>query len=114
MQSLGIKLIFANSPQAKGRVERMNGTLQDRLVKELRLANISTIDAANKFLKEVFIPKFNARFGRVPREEGNLHQPLSEEEKGKLVAIFSTKDTRKIQNDYTIAYKKQYYQLCSG
>lgn len=63
-KGLGISLIFANSPQAKGRVERMNSTLQDRLVKELRFANICTIQEANVYLKDIFIPNFNKKFGK--------------------------------------------------
>lgn len=81
-KELGISLIFANSPQAKGRVERMNGTLQDRLVKELRFANICTIQEANVYLKEIFIPNFNKQFGKVAKNpKGNLHTPLSPKEK---------------------------------
>ena len=79
-QTLWVNLIFANSPQWKWRVERMNYTLQDRLIKELREANICNIDSANIFLKEVFLPKFNQQFKVEPREKANLHIPLSKNE----------------------------------
>ena len=62
LKSLGIRMINANTPQAKGRVEKLFGTLQDRLTKELRLNNINSIDAGNKFLKEIFTSKFNKQF----------------------------------------------------
>ncbi len=73
---LGIKVIFAGSPQAKGRVERMNETFQDRLVKELRLAKINTVEDANEFIKKGFIPEFSKRFNVVAKKEGNLHTKL--------------------------------------
>jgi hypothetical protein len=117
-KELGISLIFANSPQAKWRVERMNSTLQDRLVKELRFANICTTQEANAYLKEMFIPHFNKKFGRVAKNpEGNLHTPLSEKEKDTennghfLASLFSIHDERKIQNDYTVRYRNKYWQL---
>ncbi len=67
MKALGINLIHANTPQAKGRIERMNQTLQDRLVKELRLQKISTPEEANAFLPN-FIKEFNSRFSVVPKD----------------------------------------------
>lgn len=110
MNQLDVKTISAHSPEAKGRVERMFQTLQDRLVKELRLANISTIKEANLFLKE-YIPKFNAQFAVVPHKKKDLHRKLSKETKKKLPQILSIQDTRKVNNDYTIMYKGQYFQL---
>lgn len=110
MNQTGIKLITAHSPQAKGRVERMNGTLQDRLVKELRLAGITDIENANKFL-EKYIPKFNAQFCVIPQRKQNLHKKLNENIKLKLPQIFSIQNERKINNDYTIMFKNQYFQL---
>ena len=106
----GIKLITANSPQAKGRVERMNKTLQDRLVKELRLAGITTIDKANEFLQE-YIPKFNAQFAVVPHRKANLHKTVSQLLKDKLPQIFSIQNIRKVYNDYTVRFENQYFQL---
>jgi transposase len=76
MNQIGVKLITANSPQAKGRVERMNATLQDRLVKEMRLKKISNIEEANEFLEKEFIPKFNKRFAVTPKEKNNLHKKI--------------------------------------
>lgn len=110
MKILAIELIPANSPEAKGRVERLFGTLQDRLVKELRLANISTITEGNQFLK-VFIPKFNAKFSVVPTRDGNVHRNLTRQEQQALGSIFSIKSTRRINNDYTIQFKNNFHQL---
>jgi len=107
---VGIKLITANSPEAKGRVERMNQTLQDRLVKELRLANISTIKEANKFL-EKYIPKFNKQFAFIPQNQANLHKKVNKELNNKLPQIFSIQSQRKINNDYTIMFKNKFFQL---
>lgn len=107
---VGIKLIVANSPEAKGRVERMNGTLQDRLVKELRLANVATIDKANVFLQE-YIPKFNTQFAVVPQSKTDLHKAISQLLKNKLSQIFSIQNTRKVYNDYTVRFENQYFQL---
>lgn len=117
-RELNITLIFANSPQAKGRVERMNGTLQDRLVKALRFAQINTIPEANIFLDEIFIPEFNQKFARPAKNpEGNLHTPLSDKERDRdrqgfsLSSLFSIHEERKIQNDFTIRHENQFYQL---
>jgi len=109
-KTLWIGLIFAHSAEWKWRVERMNYTLQDRLVKELRLAGIATIEEANKFLKE-YIPKFNAKFSVVPQRNQNLHKKLSADIKEKMPQIFSIQNGRKINNDYTIMFKTQYFQL---
>ena len=76
LSELNIDIICANSPQAKGRVERAFGTLQDRLVKELRLAGISTIAAANAWLPG-FMADYNGRFGRPPANAKDLHRPLT-------------------------------------
>lgn len=111
MIELQIEPIFANSPQAKGRVERLFDTLQDRLVKELRLANISTIEAANRFLKEKFIPAFNAKFSVQPASSVNLHRELTIKERAALLSIFSRQEQRTVQSDFTFAFKNQWYQL---
>jgi len=108
---LGIRVIHANSPQAKGRVEKMNGTLQRKLVKEMRLANINTMVEANKYLKEVFIPKFNTQFGVIAKKKNNLHRKLNEQQKIELKKILSIQSERSINNDYTIRFKNNYYQL---
>ena len=108
---LGIRLITAHSPQAKGRVEKMNGTLQRRLVLEMRLAGINTLKAANTFLQEVFVPKFNAQFAVVARKESDLHQILDTKKIQQLDHIFSIQSERKVCNDYTIRFNNAYYQL---
>lgn len=110
MKLLDIEVINANSPEAKGRVERLFGTLQDRLVKELRLNNISSITEANLFLKE-FIPKFNSRFSVIPARDGDIHRQLTHKEKIQLKSIFSIKSTRRVNSDFTIQFKNHFYQL---
>lgn len=123
--SFGIDLIFALTPQAKGRVERVNRTLQDRLLAEMKLANtearrnktkqpITNIDEANKFLKEVYIPKHNKKFAVLPASDTNMHRELREEEKAVLETVFSIHSERKIMNDYTISFQNQLYQLHAG
>jgi transposase-like protein len=111
MLELNINIIHAHSPQAKGRVEKLFKTLQDRLIKELRLHNISAIKEANEFLEKKFLPKFNAKFMVEPRSKTNLHKKLKEQEKKKLDSIFSRQDEKTVMNDFTISHKKNYYQL---
>ena len=110
MKQSGVKLITAHSPEAKGRIERMFETLQDRLVKEFRLADIKTMEKANEFLRE-YMPKFNAKFAVVPLRKKDLHQKLNVSAKEKLPQTFSIQSERKINNDYTIRFKNKYYQL---
>lgn len=111
MKELNIGRITAHTPQAKGRVERLFETLQDRLVKELRLAKIMTIAEANAFLCEVFIPKFNARFSVVPKDANNLHRSLTSKECAGLDATFSIQHPRVIRNDFTLSYENDWYQI---
>jgi hypothetical protein len=111
MKELTTGIIHAHSPQAKGRVEKLFKTLQDRLIKELRLAGISTIKEANEFLEKVFLPKFNARFMVEPRSKANLHKNLNEQEKKKLDSIFSRQYEKVVMNDFTVCHKKNCYQL---
>lgn len=110
-QEAGIELIKANSPQAKGRVERLFQTLQDRLIKELRLNNISSVNEANLFLEKTFIPKFNTRFAVSPANQTNLHQKLTLTELNRLTGIFSRQTERTVLNDFTFSFKNQWYQL---
>lgn len=110
-KQLWIKLIFANTPQAKWRVERMNATLQDRLVKALREENISDINTANKFLKEIFLPDFNNKFMREARNNNDLNLKLREDEENRLEQIFSKHIERKIANDFTVKIDNKFYQL---
>ena len=108
LNELDIKVIYARSPQAKGRVERLFGTLQDRLVKELRLAGISTIEEANQFVQNVYLSKHNQRFAIKPREKQNIHKSI----KGlDLNEIFTLREERILTNDFTITYQHQWYQL---
>jgi hypothetical protein len=108
MGELGIQMIFANSPQAKGRVERGFRTHQDRLVKELRLAGISDMEAANKFL-DTYIPKHNARFAVAPASRGDAHRALLRTHK--LDGILCTKLNRTVGNDYTLRWRNMFLQL---
>lgn len=110
-QDLNINLITAHSPQAKGRVERLFETLQDRLVKELRLRKISDIEIANKFLEEEYIADFNKRFSVIPAKNTDLHRPLTEHDKNNLNKIFSIQSKRQVKNDFTIQFKNVWYQL---
>lgn len=111
MQELRIDVIHANSPQAKGRVERLFQTLQDRLIKELRLKNISDIGTANQFLTKRFIPAFNAKFAVEPRTKANHHRTLILRESKNLAAILCRQETRTVRSDFTISYQKRWYQL---
>ena len=110
-KQLWIKIIFANTPQAKWRVERINWILQDRLVKALREENISDIETANKFLKEVFLPDFNKKFMYIPKSDSNLHMSLRNDEIERLDQIFSKHINRVIANDFTIKIDNKFYQL---
>lgn len=107
---LWIKLISAHSPQAKWRVERWNKTLQDRLVKEMRLEWINDVKRANKYL-ERFVEVFNYKFWKQPNWSLNLHRELTKEENEKIDWIFSKHAERTVNNDYTISYNTNYYQL---
>lgn len=108
----GVEVVHAYSSQAKGRVENKFGTLQDRLVKELRLAGISTVEDANQFLQDFFIDDFNKRFAVAARAKGNLHRvPSKTELEDVLPYIFCRHNTRVIQSDFTISYGALWYQL---
>lgn len=108
---LGVKIIHAYSPQAKGRIEVRFNNFQDRLVKELRLAGISTIKEANQFVEEVFVPKFSQKFAVAPQKKRNLHRPLTAYEKENLDRIFSIQEKRFVNNDFTVRYKGEWFQL---
>jgi len=108
LAELGIRPIFALSPQAKGRVERLWGTLQDRLVAELRLAGATTLEAANRFLAE-FLPTFNARFGVPPAQPGSAYRrPPDDFEPDR---VFCFKYERLVQPDNTIHFAGRQLQL---
>jgi len=108
---LGIILITAHSPQAKGRVERPFSAFQDRLVKELRLRNISTIEDANEFLDRFWADDYARRFAVKPKGKTDLHRQLTAKEAANLDAIFSVQSTRQVKNDFTLQFKNQWYQL---
>jgi hypothetical protein len=109
-RELGIKVIHANSPQAKGRVERSFRTDQDRLVKELRLRGIQTISQANEFLNEYW-PKHNKRFSISALKKEDMHRPL-ESLTGLNIAL-SLKTDRVVRNDFTVTYNANLYQILS-
>lgn len=109
MRELNIELICANSPQAKGRVERVNGTLQDRLVKELRLRNISSIDAANEYAP-TFIEDFNKRFAVEPKNTDNAHR-LDLPDQKQLNLIFSIKEDRTLSKNLELSYENVIYRI---
>jgi hypothetical protein len=106
--SLNIDILCANTPAAKGRVERAHLTLQDRLVKELRLRGISDVEAANAFAPE-FIADYNRRFARAPRSEHDTHRPLQPSDD--LARIFSWQETRLVSKSLTLNYKRVLYVL---
>jgi hypothetical protein len=109
MEELGVQVICAHSPQAKGRVERGFDTHQDRLVKELRLAGISTIPDANRFLRKVYLPDHNRRCAVEPRDAHDAHRPLLKDHR--LEEILSLRTPRGVANDFTLRYKNQFFQL---
>ncbi|MEA3346994.1 MAG: ISNCY family transposase [Candidatus Auribacterota bacterium] len=106
-RQLGAELIYAHSPQAKGRVERLFETLQDRLVKELRLEKVKTLEEANKLLVK-YLPKFNKRFKVSAKKLSNLHRLATGFD---LNEIFSIQEERVLRNDRTLVHKKQWYQV---
>lgn len=109
---LGIELILANSPQAKGRVERLWGTLQDRWVKELRLAKVRTIERANTLVDKRLEAEFNRRFTVKAASENDAHRPLGPVGPGlELAAVLSCQEKRTVANDYTIRFENAVYQL---
>ncbi len=109
LRELGIGWIAAYSPQAKGRVERSFQTDQDRLIKELRLAKVKTMQAANEFLEKEYWPDWNTRFTGLAKEKEDLHRPLGED--FDLAAALSHVEQRVIANDYTFAFVGKRYQI---
>lgn len=110
MQELDIQILCANTPQAKGRIERANQTLQDRLVKELRLRGISDMETANAFLPE-FREDFNRRFAVAPRSTHNAHRPLLKADH--LDLILTHQETRTLSKNLTVQFKHLIYQIQS-
>jgi len=117
LSELGIEWIAAQSPQAKGRIERLFQTLQDRLVKELRLAGIGTIQAANHFLEMHFLPDWEQRFTVLPRNPRNAHRRLGREHR--LEEILSVRVTRQVADDHTVSWDANRWgvsreEVCAG
>ncbi|MCG6859864.1 MAG: ISNCY family transposase [Chromatiaceae bacterium] len=108
LHDLNIDILYANSSQAKGRVERMNKTLQDRLVKEARLEGLDNLDDANAFLP-TFMKRFNAQFAKTPTSKKDLHRPLTELDD--LEEIFSWQEERTVSNSLTVQYDRVVYLL---
>ena len=109
LKELGIERITAHSPQAKGRIERCFGTLQDRLVKGLRQAGASCLREANRYLEQEFLPSWNQRFRHPPAEEADVHRPLQQQHQ--LASILSHVEQRVVGNDYTICWRGRRYQI---
>ena len=107
-KELEIEVIWANSPQAKGRIERQFRTLQNRLVKELRLAGSKTLEEANKVLRE-YLPQYNKRFSVAAANNTNLHRPIPKDLD--LRSIFCIKEQRVLRNDFTVSFKTKLYQV---
>jgi transposase InsO family protein len=109
MEQLAVKLILARSPQAKGRVERMNGTLQDRLVKALRQRGISDLKSANEFLEHEFLEPFNAKFGKLAAQSADVHRAVPPGTD--LARVLAVHEERVVQNDWTVRWQNGYLQL---
>ncbi|HKV61591.1 MAG TPA: ISNCY family transposase [Candidatus Acidoferrum sp.] len=117
LQELGIEWIAAQSPQAKGRIERLFETLQDRLVKEMRLAGITTIGAANHFLEMRFLPEWEQRFTVIPRHPRDAHRRLGREHR--LEEILSVRVSRQVADDHTVSWEGNRWgvpreEVCAG
>ena len=117
LQELGIAAIAAQSPQAKGRIERLFQTLQDRLVKEMRLAGIDSLAAANHFLETRFLPEWEERFTVAPRIPGNAHRRLGRGHR--LEEILSVRVVRKVSDDHTVSWEGNRWgvpraEVCAG
>jgi len=108
-KELGVDVIHADSPQAKGRVERSFRTHQDRLIKEMELEGINNIKDGNRFLHSYYIPKHNRKFAVIAKDKTNLHTPIP---RGlNLDRIFSIKNKAALRNDFTIQHNKRFYQI---
>jgi hypothetical protein len=110
MEQLGVELILAHSPQAKGRVERMNGVLQDRLVKALRLEGISELGRANQYLARTFLPALNRRFEREAASPADMHRGVPRN----LDEALSWEEERVVQRDWTVACGGRWHQVERG
>jgi hypothetical protein len=111
LSELNIDIICANTPQAKGRVERAHLTLQDRLVKELRLRGLSSLEAANVYAPE-FVRDYNERFGRTPLSDHDAHRPVRDDED--LALLFTWQEDRKISKELTLHFRRGLYLIEPG
>lgn len=112
MRELNVKLILAHSPQAKGRVERRNAVFQDRLVKAMRLAGLSDLQAANRYLEETFLPQLNQQFNVRPKRKADVHRSVP---RGvRLGQVLSLQETRVVQNDWTVRWRHRRFQLTAA
>ncbi|MHB8845086.1 MAG: ISNCY family transposase [Nitrospirota bacterium] len=108
LATLATEVIHANSPQAKGRVERLFKTLQDRMVREMRLLGIKNVTEANEFLT-IYLPRYNNKFSKAAASEVDLHRPALHSRD--LDRILCIKEDRTVKNDFTIAYNNTLYQI---
>jgi hypothetical protein len=109
LEELGVRIIYAYSPQAKGRIERKFGVFQDRPCSELRLHNISTLEDANRYLWEKFMPKHNQMFSRTAKEPGSAYRQIP---KGLVLKdVFCLKEERTVAGDNTISYNGRAFQI---
>ena len=107
MEQLSVEVIMAHSPQAKGRVERQNGLLQDRLVKEMRLAKINNLEQANTFLGATFLPALNRKFNVPARSPADTHRPAP----AALAEILSWEEERVAGQDWTVSWQNRWFQI---
>ncbi len=112
MQELEVQLILAHSPQAKGRVERRNAVFQDRLVKALRLAGISDLEAANRYLEATFLQELNRQFNVKPKGKADVHRRVPRTVQ--LRRVLSLQEQRVVQNDWTVAWRHRRFQLTAA
>ena len=105
---LGVDIIYANSPQAKGRIERLFNTSQDRLIKEMRLMGIKTIEGSNKFMPQ-YLPIYAKKFAIKPANDTDMHRPVPEGLDLDKILCLKTKHT--LRNDFTIAHNGKLYQV---
>ncbi len=111
LAELGVTVIHAYSPQAKGRVERVFGTFQDRVVKEMRLAGVTNIAEGNAFL-DSYLPEFNGKYAREAAKQADFHRPIAN--RRALDTILAIKTERALRNDFTVAHDKKLYQIMSN
>jgi hypothetical protein len=107
MKELGVELIMARSPQAKGRVERKHRVFQDRLVKELRLRGISDMEQGNELLEKILLPELNRKYAIKPALAADLHRPAP----AALEEILCVQEERVVGQDWCVRYKNRWLQI---